>query len=171
MPSIRLGTASPSTQPTTAQTLSLVSVLAHRAASHSIDLLLLPEAFLGGYPRGSSFGSVVGSRSEVGRDEFAEYFEGAIDLGDTVGGGAGAGDKWVRRELSVPANEDFRGDGTREELEKIAKDTGVFIVTGLVERAGGSLYCSAVYVCPNQGIIGKRRKVLPVSLPAPFRSS
>ncbi|KAH8647513.1 carbon-nitrogen hydrolase [Ilyonectria robusta] len=161
MAPIRLGTASPSTQPTISQTLSLLSDLARRAASHSIDLLLLPEAFLGGYPRGSAFGSVVGSRSAEGRDEFASYFEGAVDLGDTVGNGAGAGDKWICRELDVNKGEDFRGDGIREELERVAKETGVFIVTGLVERAGGSLYCSVIYICPNQGIIGKRRKIMP----------
>jgi len=161
MPSIRLGTASPSTQATTSQTLALLSTLAHRAASHSIDLLLLPEAFIGGYPRGSSFGSAVGSRSAEGRDEFARYFEAAVDLGDTVNGGAGAGDKWIKRELSLSDGQEYRGDGTREELEKIARESGVFIVTGLVERAGGSLYCAAVYVDPNLGMIGKRRKVLP----------
>lgn len=165
MPPIRLGTASPTTQPTRDKTLSLVASIARRAAAHSIDLLLLPEAFLGGYPRGSGFGSLVGSRSSVGRDEFADYFEHAIDLGDTVGNGAGAGDKWLRRELTPTGGEEYRGDGTREELERIAKDTGVFIVTGVVERAGGSLYCAVVYVCPNQGIIGKRRKVMPVIIP------
>lgn len=169
MPSIRLGTASPSTQPTTAKTLALLATLARRAASHSIDLLLLPEAFLGGYPRGSAFGCVVGGRSAAGRDEFAEYFEQAVDLGDTVGqAGAGAGERWIRRELDPTAaggeeQKQQRGDGTREELERIARETGVFIVTGLVERAGGSLYCAAVYVCPTQGIIGKRRKVMPVT--------
>lgn len=55
-----------------------------------------------------------------------------------------------------------RGDGTREELEKIARDTGVFLVVGVVERAGGSLYCAVVYVCPREGCVGKRRKVMPV---------
>lgn len=56
-----------------------------------------------------------------------------------------------------------RGDGTREELERIARDTGVFLVTGLVERSGGTLYCAVVYVCPKLGVLGKRRKVMPVS--------
>ena len=37
----------------------------------------------------------------------------------------------------------------------------MFIVTGLVERAAGSLYCSVVYVDPLRGTLGKRRKVMP----------
>lgn len=177
MATIRLGTASPSTQGSTAATLSLLSSIAARAAQQSIDILLLPEAFFGGYPRGTSFGCVIGERKESGRDEYADYFDAAVDLGDIVGeGNAGAGDRWVRRELPATALESAasqessgktqakRGDGTREELERIARETGVFIVTGLIERAGGSLYCSAVYVCPQQGIIGKRRKVMPVSV-------
>lgn len=160
MSTIRLGTASPGTQATTAATIQQLEQLARRASQHHIDMLLLPEAYIGGYPRGSAFGSVVGNRSASGRDEFAAYFDSAIDLGDTVGDGAGAGDKWVRRELGD--GETLRGDGTREELERIARETGVFLVVGLIEKAGGSLYCAAVYVCPKEGILGKRRKVMPV---------
>lgn len=160
MTTIRLGTASPATRSTTAATISHLGHIAQRAAAQKIDILLLPEAFIGGYPRGTSFGSKIGSRTAGGRDEYLEYFEGAVDLGDTVGeSAAGGGDKWVNREL--PGGEE-RGDGTREKLEKIAKDTGVFIVTGLVEKTGGTLYCAAVYVCPQKGMLGKRRKVMPV---------
>ncbi|KAL0940414.1 nitrilase [Colletotrichum truncatum] len=169
MPPIRLATASPSTSPTTSQTLSQISSLARRASSHGADLLLLPEAFIGGYPRGASFGSKIGSRAPEGRDEFLEYFNKAIDLGDTVGdAGAGGGDRWVKRDLPAQfAAEEgkpyTRGDGSREELEKIASETGMFIVVGCIERAGGSLYCSVVYVCPKLGMIGKRRKVMPTA--------
>jgi len=185
---IRLGTCSASTQPTTVGTLELLDRLARRAAAQKIDLLLLPEAFLGGYPRGTNFGSVIGHRTAEGRDEFLRLFQAAVDLGDTVGDGAGAGEKWLRRELGPdgvngPVNGHVngdvngygpeeavnghapaggRGDGTREELERIAAETGVFLVVGCIERAGGSLYCAAVYVCPKRGIIGKRRKVQPV---------
>ncbi|PHH89311.1 hypothetical protein CDD83_6323 [Cordyceps sp. RAO-2017] len=136
-------------------------------------MLLLPEAFLGGYPRGSAFGSVVGERSAAGRDEFACYFDAAVDLGDTA---AGAGEAWVRRELrrvnpvgggdgggETPPAPPARGDGTREALEAIARDSGVFLVTGCVEKAGGSLYCAVVYVDPRDGIVGKRRKVMPTA--------
>lgn len=167
---IRLGTSSPSTGPTTALTLQHISTLARRAANSHIDILLLPEAYIGGYPRGSAFGCVIGGRSAEGRDEFLQYFESAVDLGDAVGDGAGGGERWVRREMEgddgsegLEEQKGRRGDGTREELERIAAETGVFIVVGLIEKAGGSLYCAVVYVCPQRGIIGKRRKVMPVS--------
>lgn len=169
---IRLGTASPATQATTAQTLAKLETIARQAASKSIDILLLPEAFIGGYPRGTYFGCVIGSRSQEGREEYLRYFQNAVDLGDTVGDGAGAGQAWVKRDLPSDAVPGYigdsnvpnkRGDGTREELERIARETQVFLITGLIEKAGGSMYCSVVYVCPKLGIIGKRRKVMPVS--------
>ncbi|KZL83347.1 carbon-nitrogen hydrolase [Colletotrichum incanum] len=170
MPPIRLATASPATAPTTAATLQQISLLAARASTHGADLLLLPEAYLGaGYPRGASFGSKIGSRAPEGRDEFLAYFNAAVDFGDTVGdAGAGAGEKWVRRELpaqhiTAEEGKPKRGDGSREELEGIASRTGVFLVVGCIERAGGSLYCSVVYVCPKLGMIGKRRKVMPTA--------
>lgn len=177
---IRLGTASPGTRATTAKTLAEIEKLARRAAADRIDILLLPEAYIGGYPRGSHFGCVIGGRSQEGREEYLRYFQSAVDLGDSVGDGAGAGQAWINRELptdAVPGSSDEaqptgrRGDGTREELERIARETNVFIVTGLIEKAGGSLYCSVVYVCPRLGVIGKRRKVMPVSkVLGPFTS-
>uniref|UniRef100_A0A8H7NEY9 CN hydrolase domain-containing protein n=1 Tax=Bionectria ochroleuca TaxID=29856 RepID=A0A8H7NEY9_BIOOC len=150
MPLIRLGTASPSTQSTTAETLRLLSSIARRASAQKIDILLLPEAFIGGYPH---------DRVNKTREAFAEYFDQAVDLGDTAGG-AGAGDAWAHRELG----EERRGDGTREELEEIARSSGVFLVTGVIEKVGGCLYGSVVYVCPRLGIIGKRRKVNPTDI-------
>ena len=165
---VRLATSSPATQATTKATLAQLRGIALRASrDHKADILLLPEAYLGGYPRGTAFGCVMGSRSADGRDEFLRYFEQAVDLGDIVGEGAGGGDDWVRRRLGEDGPDENgggarRGDGTREELEAIAAETGVFLVVGCIEKAGGSLYCSAVYVCPKKGMIGKRRKVMPV---------
>ncbi|KAK9800954.1 hypothetical protein SCARD494_00934 [Seiridium cardinale] len=166
---IRLATSSPGTQGTLRETLAQLHQIARRAAAEKADILLLPEAYLGGYPRGTYFGCKIGSRTAEGRDEYLQYFKDAVDLGDTVGGGAGAGDAWVKRQLGGGAHDGKtnakestkRGDGTREELERIARETGVFVVTGLIEKAGGSLYCSAVYVCPKLGMIGKRRKTQP----------
>lgn len=50
------------------------------AAGRGARLVLLPEAFIGGYPRGLSFGTVVGSRTAEGRDMWARYHSGALEI-------------------------------------------------------------------------------------------
>lgn len=72
------------------------------------------EAFIGGYPKGLDFGVRLGMRSSEGRDEFKTYFESAI-------------------EYSGPH---------AERIAKVAKSCNVHIVVGVVERDGGTLYCS-----------------------------
>lgn len=160
-PTIYLAVCQKHTLTTTAETLEALSHQCRKASKQdpSPDLILFPEAYIGGYPWGATFGAAVGGRTPEGREQFLKYFKDAVDLGDTP---EGAGEKWVRRGLEG-REEGRRGDGTREQLEQVAKETGIFIVTGLVERAGGTLYCAVVYVCPKRGVIGKRRKVMPVS--------
>jgi predicted amidohydrolase len=86
---------------------------------------------IGGYPKYSSFGAVVGTRSDAGRDEFLAYHKAAI---------------------CAP------GPAT-DRVAEIARDHGVFIVSGLIERDGGTLYCSVGFWSPAEGLVYKRRKV------------
>jgi nitrilase len=157
---LKLAAAQCRTLNTTPATLAQLESKVREAASQGVDLILFPEVHLGGYPRGATFGAEIGERSPNGYNQYLKYFQGAVDLGDTP---FGADDDWLNRRLPTGGNK-YRGDGTREELERIARETGVFIVTGVLERSGGTLYCAVVYVDPVKGTVGKRRKVQPTGL-------
>lgn len=107
--------------------------LAAEAAGNGCDLVLFPEAFLGGYPRGLTFGATVGSRDAEGREWFRRYHAAAVDLDGPVVG----------------------------ELEAIAAELGLVIVVGVIERSGGTLFCTVITLDPQNGLIGRRRKLMP----------
>src|SRR6476661_3937935 len=50
------------------------------AARLGAKLVVFPEAFVAGYPKGHDFGVSVGVRSPEGRDEFRRLFESAIEV-------------------------------------------------------------------------------------------
>jgi nitrilase len=163
-----VATAQVHTQPTLESTLALLKSTTETAAQRNTSIILFPEAFLGGYPRTCSFGSAVGSRTDQGRAQYLAYHSSCVDLGDTF---RGQGENWLHRnlaggkegEVDGALNVRGRGDGTREFIEDVARQTGVFIVTGLVEKCGGSLFCAALFVDPARGVIGKRRKLMPTA--------
>ncbi|UKZ71152.1 uncharacterized protein TrAtP1_012114 [Trichoderma atroviride] len=160
MPKIlKVAAAQCRTLDTNANTLKQLEAKVKEAATLGVDLILFPEVYLGGYPRFATFGTKIGQRTPDGYQQYLTYFQGAIDLGDTP---QGADDDWIHWRLPISEN-GIRGDGIREELEKISQETGVYIVTGVLERSGGTLYCSVVYVDPAKGIVGKRRKIQPTA--------
>src|SRR6059036_3396988 len=61
-------------------TLAKVQKLAADAAAGGAGLVAFPEAFISGYPRGISFGTVIGDRTPEGRDHFRRYWESSIDI-------------------------------------------------------------------------------------------
>lgn len=50
------------------------------AAAFGSQLVVFPEAFIGGYPRGSNFGVSIGNRTAKGKEEFRKYHASAIDV-------------------------------------------------------------------------------------------
>ncbi|MGH8826188.1 MAG: nitrilase-related carbon-nitrogen hydrolase, partial [Jiangellaceae bacterium] len=54
----------------TKRTLDKAARLIRDAAANGAKVIVLPEAFLGGYPKGLDFGVTVGARTPEGRDEF-----------------------------------------------------------------------------------------------------
>lgn len=116
-------------------TLDKVEKLVATYAAQGCELLVFPESFIPGYPRGFSFGTTIGSRTEEGRRLFAEYAENSLDL---------------------------KGSALKR-LEKVAKHHGTYLVMGATERqhAHGTLFCSMLYISPTQGLLGVHRKIKP----------
>ena len=87
---------------------------------------------IGGYPKRSTFGTMVGVRSDSGREEFLRYYSSAIE---------------------VPSQATKR-------IEEVSNQTGIFLVVGVIEKDGGTLYCTAIFVDPKEGLLAKHRKLV-----------
>jgi nitrilase len=109
--------------------------LTGRAIRSGARLIVFPEAFISGYPKGTDFGACVGMRSPEGRKWFRTYFESAI---------------------TVPGPE-------VDQLAAATREGGVYLVIGVIERDGGTLYCTALFFGPG-GLLGKHRKLMPTAV-------
>ncbi len=115
--------------------LEKLQTLTRQAAGDGADLIVFPEAFLSGYPRGLTFGATVGSRTPEGRDWFARCWESSVDVPGPV----------------------------TATLGELATETSATLVVGVIERSGGTLYCTALTVEPTQGLVVKHRKLMPTA--------
>ena len=115
--------------------LEQVAEISDRCATMGCRLVLFPESFIPGYPRGFSFGARIGSRTPEGRAQYAEYHRNSLDA-------------------SGPE---------KEFLEKVAREHGLYLAIGVTEKdqAHGSLYCSLWYFSPTSGFLGSHRKIKP----------
>lgn len=116
-----------------AATLEQVLSFEERIKASGAALVVMPEALLGGYPKGEDFGTYLGYRIPAGRETFARYFDNAID---------------------VPGPE-------TGELADLARRTSAHLVIGVIERSGSSLFCTALFFAPEAGLIAKHRKLMP----------
>lgn len=106
------------------------------AAAKGAQLLVFPEAFIGGYPKGADFHIYLGGRTPQGRAEFKQYVDAAVTV-----------------------------DGPQiAQLAKAAGQHRMHVVVGIIERDGGTLYCTAVYLGADGRVLGKHRKLMPTAL-------
>ena len=118
------------------RTIEKLEALAEQCSKQKPELVLFPEAFIPAYPSGITFGTVVGSRTEEGRQVWQRYYDNAIE---------------------VPSKE-------TEILGGIAKKCGAFLVIGVIEKVtSGTLYCTLLYFDKNGNLIGKHRKLKPTA--------
>ena len=128
---LQVGSSSAGTAATLEKILGHEDTIRERGA----QLVVLPEALLGGYPKGESFGTRLGVRLPEGRERFRQYFEAAVD---------------------VPGPE-------TGELAALSARTGASLVVGVIERGGSTLYCTALFFDPVEGLVAKHRKLMPTA--------
>ncbi len=120
----------------TERSLQKLAAFSADAAKGGAKLVVFPEAFIAGYPKGHDFGVSVGIRSTPGRDDFRRLCESAIDV-------------------PGPASE-FIGN--------VAREHGIHLVVGVIEKDGGTLYCTALMFAPDGNLHGKHRKLMPTAM-------
>jgi len=118
-----------------AATVARAEDLIAQAAAEGARLIVFPEAFVGTYPKGSNYEIAVGMRTTAGREAFRRYYDGAI---------------------AVPGPE-------TERLGAAAQAAGAHVVIGVIERDGGTLYCTALFFGPDGNLLGKHRKLMPTA--------
>ncbi|MBN1832013.1 MAG: carbon-nitrogen hydrolase family protein, partial [Deltaproteobacteria bacterium] len=120
----------------TKRCLEKAADLAADAARQGAKLVVFPEAFVSAYPKGLDFGARVGLRLPEGRDEYLRYFESAIDL---------------------PSPES-------DMLAQVARKNQITLLIGVIERAGGTLYCTVLFFSPEGQLVAKHRKLMPTAM-------
>src|SRR5580698_6178838 len=112
-------------------TLEKVRAQRPEPSARGAQLAVFPEAFVSGYPKGLDFGARVGGRTAEGRRMFRRYFESAVDVPGRAVSAIGA----------------------------IAREHAVYLVIGVIERDGGTLYCTVLFFDSSGELLGKHRKL------------
>lgn len=116
-------------------TLEKTEAIVAEQSAQGLKLLLFPESYLPGYPRGFDFGAVVGRRTLAGRKTWQAYWENSVAIGDQY----------------------------CNYLAALAQKYELFIIMGVTERdeQTSTLYCSLLYFSPTVGLMGRHRKLKP----------
>lgn len=117
------------------RTIAKARDLVADAGRRGAQVAVLPEAFVPGYPKGLDFGARIGNRTAEGREDFRRYWDSAVDV-------------------PGPA---------MDALGEAAKDAKLHLVAGVIERDGGTLYCSVLFFAPDGRLLGKHRKLMPTA--------
>jgi nitrilase len=106
-----------------------------RAAEEGVELLAFGETFLSGYPFWVSVTDGARFNDAAQKEAFAFYLDSAVAI-----------------------------DGPElREIVSAVRDHRVFTYLGITERSQsrGTVYCTAVAIDPDRGIVGSHRKMMP----------
>lgn len=116
-------------------TLNKAVSLIEEASQKKVDLIVFPEAFVPCYPRGFSYGYVVGSRTMEGREDWKVLYD---------------------QSVLIPSAD-------TDKLANAAKQAQAYVAIGVNEKdaKSGTLYCTFVIFSPEGKLVAKHRKLKP----------
>ncbi len=119
------------------KTLEKAIGLIHEAAEKGANIVVFPETFIPGYPRGLTFGFNIGARTMEGRKDFQRFHDNCV---------------------AVPGPE-------VDILAKAAAENNVYLAMGITEKDGnnidGTLHCCMLFFGPDGTFLGRHRKLKP----------
>lgn len=115
------------------ETIGKVASLIEEAASNGANLIVFPEATIPCYPYWpKDLGSIEGRKQVI--DAYTELHKNSIE---------------------IPSKD-------TDKLAKAAKKAGAYVVIGVNEKEGGTLYNTILYIGKNGEILGKHRKLMSI---------
>lgn len=117
------------------KSLAKVAHFTAEAAKAGADLVVFPEGFLSAYPWRYAFDATIGAREPRGRQWFAKYYNAAV---------------------AIPSS-DF------DHLARTARENHVFLSLGIIEKEGGTLYCTAILIDRDGSLLYRHRKLIPTA--------
>lgn len=119
------------------RTLEKALSLIREAAQRGANLVVFPETFIPGYPRGLTFGFDVGKRTLEGRKDFQRFYDNAVAVPGPV----------------------------VDRLAAAAAEHNVYLSMGVTEKDGrnidGTLHCCILFFGPDGAFLGRHRKLKP----------
>lgn len=119
------------------KTLEKALGLIKEAAEKGANIVVFPETFIPGYPRGLTFGFNIGARTMEGIKDFQRFHDNCV---------------------AVPGPE-------VDILAKAAAENNVYLAMGITEKDGnnidGTLHCCMLFFGPDGTFLGRHRKLKP----------
>ncbi|KAJ9296349.1 hypothetical protein DTO217A2_8846 [Paecilomyces variotii] len=117
------------------KSIQKVAEFTSKAAAAGANLVVFPEGFLSAYPWRYAFDATIGAREPRGRKWYAKYYNSAV---------------------AIPSVE-------MDQLCEIARENNVYLSVGIIEKDGGTLYCTALLLGRDGAILSRHRKLIPTA--------
>jgi len=115
------------------ETIGKVSILIEEASENGAELIVFPEALVPTYPYWpKDLGT--GPERKLVLDAFTELYKNSVE---------------------IPSKD-------TDKLSEAARKSGAYVIIGVNERDGGTLYNTMLFIDKNGNIIGKHRKLMSI---------